>query len=76
MKKMPLIFKLEVTFYLLVIGSLMLDKGNVGIAVMLFLIGCHNINFKIFATKSPYGLMAGFRRDLHLQRGRTHERPF
>ena len=39
MKKMPLIFKLEVPFYLLVIGSLMLDKGNVGIAVMLFLIG-------------------------------------
>ena len=39
MKKMPKIFKLEIPFYLLVIGLLMMDKGNIGIAIVLFLVG-------------------------------------
>ena len=38
MKKMPKIFKLEVPFYLLVIGLCMMDKGNIGIAIVLFLV--------------------------------------
>ena len=38
MKKMPKIFKLEIPFYLLVIGLCMLDKGNTAIAIVLFLV--------------------------------------
>ena len=38
MKKMPKIFKLEIPFYLLVIGLLMMEKGNVGLAIVLFIL--------------------------------------
>jgi hypothetical protein len=38
MKKMPKIFKLEVPFYLLVIGMCILDKGNTTLAIVLFLL--------------------------------------
>ena len=38
MKKMPEIFKLEIPFYLLVIGLCMLDRGNTSIAIVLFLV--------------------------------------
>ena len=46
MKKMPKIFRLEVPFYLLVIGMCMLDRGNTGLAIVLFLISI----FRLFTN--------------------------
>jgi hypothetical protein len=38
MKKLPEIFKLEIPFYLLVIGLCMLDKGYTSLAIIIFIV--------------------------------------